>query len=155
MWHYVDIHDQLICLTSSLYPQMEALLEPFSNQPPAPAKLLVFYHFKCFIFGKQIAELDWNQSTNGDLLADKPQLLLIQPITRNPQNSFFWDSLCLCDIQHRNPRVVRGVSGVQTHPNCMLTTPDEQRRKMLHVTSINAAFSFPSIRQRCNTFPCT
>lgn len=62
-WHYVDIHDQLISLTSSLCSQMDALLEPFSNQPPAPAKLSVFYNFKCFIFGKQIAELDWNQST--------------------------------------------------------------------------------------------
>lgn len=69
MWHYVDIHDQLICLTSSLYSQMDPLLEPFSNQPPAPAKPPIFYHFKCFIFGKQIAELDWNQSTYGDLLA--------------------------------------------------------------------------------------
>lgn len=69
MWHYVDIHDQLICLTSSLYSQMDPLLEPFSNQPPAPAKPPIFYNFKCFIFGKQIAELDWNQSTYGDLLA--------------------------------------------------------------------------------------
>lgn len=42
MWHYVDIHDQLICLTSSLYSQMDPLLEPFSNQPPAPAKLSIF-----------------------------------------------------------------------------------------------------------------
>lgn len=69
MWHYVDIHDQLICLTSSLYSQMDPLLEPFSNQAPAPAKPSIFYNFKCFIFGKQIAELDWNQSTYGDLLA--------------------------------------------------------------------------------------
>lgn len=42
MWHYVDIHDRLISLTSSLYSQMDALLEPFSNQPPAPAKLPVY-----------------------------------------------------------------------------------------------------------------
>lgn len=42
MWHYVDIHDQLICLTSSLYSQMDPLLEPFSNQPPAPAKPSIF-----------------------------------------------------------------------------------------------------------------
>lgn len=42
MWHYVDIHDQLICLTSSLYSQMDPLLEPFSNQAPAPAKLPIF-----------------------------------------------------------------------------------------------------------------
>lgn len=69
MWHYVDIHDQLICLTSSLYSQMDPLLEPFSNQPPAPAKPPIFYNFKCLIFGKQITELDWNQSTYGDLLA--------------------------------------------------------------------------------------
>lgn len=145
MWHHVDIHDQLICLTSSLYPQMEALLEPFSNQPPAPAKLLVFYHFKCFIFGKQIAELDWNQSTNGDLLADKPRLVPIQPIKL----------LVFSGIHYAQKPETGSRSGVQTHPNCVLTTPDEQRRKMLHVTSINGAFSFPSIWQRCNTFPCT
>lgn len=42
MWHYVDIHDQLICLTSSLYSQMDPLLEPFSNQPAAPAKPSIF-----------------------------------------------------------------------------------------------------------------
>jgi len=42
MWHHVDIHDQLICLRSSLYSQMDALLEPFSNQPSAPAKLCIF-----------------------------------------------------------------------------------------------------------------
>lgn len=42
MWHYVDIHDQLICLTSSLFSQMDPLLEPFSNQPPAPAKPSIF-----------------------------------------------------------------------------------------------------------------
>lgn len=69
MWHYVDIHDQLLCLTSSLYSQMDPLLEPFSNQQPAPAKSSMFYHFQCFIFGKQIAALDWNQSTYGDLLS--------------------------------------------------------------------------------------
>lgn len=42
MWHYVDIHDQLICLTSSLYSQMDPLLEPFSNHPRAPAKPSIF-----------------------------------------------------------------------------------------------------------------
>lgn len=42
MWHYVDIHDQLICLTSSLYSQMDPLLEAFSNQAPAPAKPSIF-----------------------------------------------------------------------------------------------------------------
>lgn len=42
MWHYVDIHDQLICLTSSLYSQMDPLLEPFSNQLAAPAKPSIF-----------------------------------------------------------------------------------------------------------------
>lgn len=42
MWHYVDIHDQLICLTSSLYSQMDPLLEPFSNQAAAPAKPSIF-----------------------------------------------------------------------------------------------------------------
>lgn len=49
MWHYVDIHDQLICLTSSLYSQMDPLLEPFSNQPPAPAKPS-FLQFQMFYF---------------------------------------------------------------------------------------------------------
>ena len=42
MWHYVDIHDQLICLTSSLCSQMDPLLEPVSNQQPAPAKPCIF-----------------------------------------------------------------------------------------------------------------
>lgn len=59
MWHYVDIHDQLICLTSSLRSQMDPLLEPFSNQPPAPAKLPHFLQCEMFYFGKQIAVLDW------------------------------------------------------------------------------------------------
>lgn len=50
MWHYVDIHDQLICLTSSLYSQMDPLLEAVSNQPAAPAKLSISYNFRCFSF---------------------------------------------------------------------------------------------------------
>lgn len=89
MWHYVDIHDRLISLTSSLYSQMDALLEPFSNQPPAPAKLaffFFFYNFKCFILGKQIAKLDWNQSTywRFALLAEVNRLFFSQLIEQKP-----------------------------------------------------------------------
>lgn len=70
MWHYVDIHDQLICLTSSLYSQMDPLLEPFSNQPPAPAKLSIFTISNILFLVNKIAELDWNQSMYEDLHAD-------------------------------------------------------------------------------------
>lgn len=42
MWHYVDIHDQFVCLTSGLHSQMDLLLEPFCNQPLAPAKRYYF-----------------------------------------------------------------------------------------------------------------
>lgn len=69
MWHYVDIHDQLICLTSSLYSQMDPLLEPFSNQPRAPAKLSIFTISNVLFLVNKLQSLDWNQSTYEDLLA--------------------------------------------------------------------------------------
>lgn len=70
MWHYVDIHDQLICLTSSLYSQMDPSLEPFSNQPPAPAKLSIFTISNILFLVNKLQKLDWNQSMYEDLHAD-------------------------------------------------------------------------------------
>lgn len=64
MWHYVDIHDQLICLTSSLYSQMDPLLKPFSNQPPAPAKPSIFTFSNVLFFVNKFPSLT---GTNSDM----------------------------------------------------------------------------------------
>lgn len=86
MWHYVDIHDQLICLTSSLYSQMDPLLEPFSNQPPAPAKPSIFTISNVLFLVNKLQSLT---GTNPHmeicfLFADRTRLLFPQLMSHKP-----------------------------------------------------------------------
>lgn len=84
MWHYVDIHDQLICLTSSLCSQMDPSLEPFSNQPPAPAKPSIFTISNILFLVNKLQSLTGaNPHMEIDLLLpDRTQLFSPQLISR-------------------------------------------------------------------------